>query len=64
MVTSSQRKLIHYSVAENAAKAKESAMMRELLIQSNAIRQGAKEKYEKVQELKKKESALHLSLDL
>ena len=38
--------------------------MRELLNQSNAVRQGAKEKYEKVQELKKKESALHLSLDL
>ena len=52
------------TLAENAAKAKESAMMRELLIQSNAIRQGAKEKYEKVQELKKKERALHLSLDL
>ena len=52
------------TLAENAAKAKESVMMSELLIQSNAIRQGAEEKYEKVQELKKKESALHLSLDL
>ena len=41
-------------LAENADKAKESTMMRELLIQSNAIRQGAKEKYEKNQQLKKR----------